>query len=83
MLYCEPWHGQMKVTPDTFVTVQPSCVHTAVRAENASCEMRATRMLAEVVCTSAVPPTVASGEPASTVSVTVRFDHLTTDDGQR
>ena len=36
VLYCEPWQGQMNVVPDTFVTVQPSCVHTAVRAENPS-----------------------------------------------
>lgn len=45
VLNCDPWHGQMKVWPETFVMVQPSCVQTAVRAENASCEIRVTRKL--------------------------------------
>jgi len=64
----------MKVEPDTLVMVQPSCVQTAVSAENASCDVRATRKLPDVLCTSAEPPTVASGDPEPTVTEIVRFD---------
>lgn len=64
----------MKVAPDTLVIVHPSCVQTAVSAENASCDVRATRKLPDVLCTSAEPPTVANGEPEPTVTEIVRFD---------
>lgn len=74
VLNCEPWHGQMNVVPDTLVMVQPSCVQRAVSAENASCERRATRQFATGVCTSAVPPTDASGEPVPTTTLIVRPD---------
>lgn len=68
----DPWHGQMNVVPDTLLTVQPSWVQTAVRAENACSEMRATRKFPMLDCTSAVPPTAASAEPAATGTVTAR-----------
>src|SRR5215475_12054487 len=29
-----PWHGQLIVPPETLLTMQPACVHTAVNALN-------------------------------------------------
>lgn len=73
VLNCDPWHGQMNVVPETLVMTQPSCVHTALNAENAWSEMRVTRNEPSVDCTSAVPPTDASAVPAPTVTLMVRL----------
>src|SRR5690242_12259924 len=34
MLNWLPWHGQLMVPPETLLTMQPACVHTAVNALN-------------------------------------------------
>src|ERR1700678_4336185 len=34
MLNLLPWHGQLMVPPETVLTMQPWCVHTAVNALN-------------------------------------------------
>lgn len=73
VLNCDPWHGQMNVVPETLVMTHPSCVHTALNAENAWSEMRVTRKEPSVDCTSAVPPTDASAVPAPTVTLMVRL----------
>src|SRR6476660_9353131 len=50
--------------------VQVWCVQIAESALNVSCAVLATRKDTPEDCTSAVPPTVANGDPASTVTVT-------------
>jgi hypothetical protein len=82
VLYWEPWQGQVYVLPEMVLTVQASWVQTAVSAENASCEIRATRKFPAVDCTSAAPPTVASGEPLSTVTAIVRPETVPLSDGR-
>src|SRR5689334_24457785 len=46
------------------------CVHMAVRTTNESCEVRPTRKSPTDACTSAAPPTAASGELESIVTAT-------------
>ena len=53
--------------PEMPLTVQPSCVHTAVTAVNVSCAVRETSALPAALCTSAALPIAASGDAASIV----------------
>src|SRR5437764_13067329 len=55
------------MAPSAPVMVQPSCVHTASTAENALALVRATRNSPATDCTSAAPPTSASGDPAAVI----------------
>jgi hypothetical protein len=75
MPYCDPWQGHSYVPLWKLLTTQPSCVHTAVNAVNAS-PARETRKLPLDVATSAALPVEASGEAESMVSETTPPDTL-------
>lgn len=63
------------------LTAQPSCVQTAVSAVNAFCAVRAMRYVPVDAVTVAAPPTAASGDAASIVSVSVRLTRVPETDG--
>ena len=61
--------------------MQPSCVQTAVTAVTALCPVRPTRYVPVDAATMAAPPTVASGDEASIVIVSVRLTSEPETDG--
>src|SRR4051812_48989934 len=63
------------MAPSAPEMVQPSWVHTASTAENALALVRARRNSPATDCTSAAPPTSASGDPAA---VTLTAEPLNT-----
>jgi hypothetical protein len=69
--YCEPWHGQTKRELLKPLIVQFSCVQIAVIAEKVSCDVCAMRNVPSEFTVIAPFPTVASGDPESTVMETV------------
>jgi len=73
----EPWHGHTNWEPEKPVTVQPSCVHVAVRTVALVVPVLVIRKLPRLVCAMAIPPVLASA-PEPTAIVTTR--PLTTPD---
>jgi hypothetical protein len=68
----EPWHGHTNWDPENPLMVQPSWVHTAVKTLREAASVRARRNVPIDVCVIAIPPVVASGEPAAIGTETVR-----------
>lgn len=72
VVYFELWQGQTKRRPLYSVTVQPSCVHTAVSTVKAVWAVRATRKSPREVSTVATLPTALKAPAESIGTETVR-----------